>query len=160
MTLDEHGHDQHATARHEGAVIVSGLLVFVASFLPQYGVTFAGGEAEEGVVGTFSAWHNHLAGLGVLLVMFSLVVTAIAPFLGEAAARLPGTIAAAVLACAGAALVVVKSVSLPNVDVPGTDTTLRWGGWVLLVLVILHAMVTVLRVVHSGAGAGEEPEVH
>jgi hypothetical protein len=144
VTFEEPEH--HAAARSEMALLATGVLTFVASFFPYYSATFEGGVAEAGVTGTYSAWHG-MSAVGVLLVLFSLVVMGSGPMLGEDTPARPLAIATAVLACAGAALVVVRSFNLPDLDIPGVTTSLRWGGWLLLVLVILHAALSVVRVV-------------
>jgi hypothetical protein len=142
--------ETNSMGRHDLIALVSGLVVFLASFLPWYGVTFNGGPAETGVTGTVNAWHG-LAGVGLLLLLFSLVVSAGEPYFSrEGSSTLPVAIGAAVLACVGALLVIIRSLALPSINVPGTSVALRWGGWILLVLVILQATISVLRVVHSG----------
>ena len=139
-------------SRHDLVALVSGLLVFVASFLPWYALTFEGGPAETGVTGSFNAWHG-VAGIGLILLLSSLVVTAAEPYFGDdGSTPLSMSIAAAVLACVGALLVVIRSLHLPTVDVPGVTAGLRWGGWILMVLVVLQAMISVLRVVHARDG--------
>lgn len=147
MAFDEPEH--RPADRHDLIAVGAGILVFLASFLPWYGVKFDGSLAETGVNGTTDAWHG-LAGIGVILLLFSLVVTAAEPFGGEEMPRLPLRIAAAALACVGALFVVIRSFDLPNSSVPGANVGLRWGGWVLLVLVVIQALISVLRVVHSG----------
>lgn len=147
-----------SATRHDAVAFGCGLLVFIASFLPWYQVSLGGGPAESGVTGTYNAWHG-LAGVGLILLLFSLVVAAAEPFAGDAFPPLPIRLLAAALACAGAALVVVRSLKLPNVDVPGAEVSLRWGGWVLIVLVILQAMISILRVVHAGDVGRDEPVV-
>jgi hypothetical protein len=149
MAFDEPEH--RPTDRHDLIAVGAGILVFVASFLPWYGVKFEGSVAESGVNGTVDAWHG-LAGVGLILLLFSLVVTAAEPFGGEEMPRLPVRIAAAVLACAGALFVVIRSFDLPGSDVPGASVGLRWGGWILVVLVVAQALISALRVVHSGDG--------
>ncbi|HEX4015303.1 MAG TPA: hypothetical protein VHX15_01075 [Frankiaceae bacterium] len=142
--------DGYSVPRHDVIALVSGLLVFVASFLPWYALTFEGGPAESGVTGSFNAWHG-LAGIGLILMLFSLVVTAAEPYFGEdGSTPLPVSIVAAVLACVGALLVVIRSLDLPTPDVPGVSAGLRWGGWILILLVVLQALISVLRVVHVG----------
>ncbi|HVW81337.1 MAG TPA: DUF5336 domain-containing protein [Mycobacteriales bacterium] len=138
-----------AMSRHDLVAVGAGVLVFIASFLPWYGVTFHGGLAEAGVNGSVDAWHG-LAGVGVILLLFSAVATAAEPLLGEDRPTWLGPIVAALLACLGAAFVLVKSFSLPAPLVPGATTHLEWGGWILIVLVVVEALVSVLRVVHAG----------
>jgi hypothetical protein len=125
------------------ALVVTGVLIFIASFLPYYGAEFEG-VAEAGVTGTYNAWHG-LTAAGLLLVLFSLVVTAAGPMLGDDAPTRPLAIASAALAGLGAVLVVVRSFDLPSVDIPGVSVSLRWGGWVLIVLVVVHAAICIYR---------------
>ncbi|HVX68245.1 MAG TPA: hypothetical protein VHA79_00985 [Mycobacteriales bacterium] len=146
MTFEEP--EYRPASRSEMALVVTGVLVFIASFLPWYGVTFEGGLAEAGVTGTYNAWHG-LTAAGLLLVLLSLVVTASGPMLGEDAPSRPLSIAAAALAAVGAVLVVVRSFDLPDLGIPGATSSLKWGGWILIVLVVLHAAICVYRAVRS-----------
>jgi hypothetical protein len=143
--------------RNDATVLASGVLVFLASFLPRYGVSFPG-TAEAGVTGTTNAWHG-LAGLGLILLLLSLVVAAAVPFFGEEVPRLGVNLAAAALACVGAALVLIRSFSLPSVNVPGASVGLKWGGWVLIVLVVVQALLTVLRVTRPPAQKADDGPV-
>ncbi len=142
----------------DATVLASGLLVFIASFLPWYGVTIGGGPAEAGVTGTYNAWHG-LAGAGLILVLFSLVVAAAPPFFGEELQRRPFDVAAAALACAGAVLVIIRSFDLPKIDIPGAEAKLRWGGWVLIVLLVIQALLSVMRAVRAEAAQDDGPVV-
>ncbi|HVT22858.1 MAG TPA: hypothetical protein VHE57_15875 [Mycobacteriales bacterium] len=144
MTAEE---PEYPASRSEAALVVTGLLIFIASFLPWYGVDFDGGVAEAGVTGTHNAWRG-LAAAGLLLILFSVVLTVASPLFGEDVPRRMPAVFAAVLACVGAALVVARSIDLPGLDIPGATASLRWGGWVLVVLVVVHMMISVLRVVH------------
>lgn len=140
--------ESYSVPRRDLVALVCGLLVFIASFLPWYGVSLAG-PAESGATGTYNAWHG-IAGVGLILLLFSLVVTAAEPYVSEGAAPRALKLAAAVLAVVGAALVVIRSFDLPSVDIPGATVGLRWGGWVLIVLVVVQAVVSVMRVVRAG----------
>lgn len=156
MSADPSRH--HTGPRHDAAVFVGGLLVFIASFLPWYRVTVQGGPAESGVTGSVNAWHG-LAGIGLIVLLVSVVVTAAEPFIGEDLPPLVLPLVAAVVACAGAALVVIRSLSLPGAGIPAATTRLSWGGWTLIVLVILQAMLSVLRAVHANDPRPEGPVV-
>jgi hypothetical protein len=142
VTFEEPEHRQRSGS--ELALLATGVLTFIASFLPWYSATFSGDVAELGVTGTYNAWHGLMA-VGVLLVLFSLVVTASGPLLAEETPSRWIPIGAAVLACGGAVLVLVKSFDLPSLDIPGVTTHLRWGGWLLIVLVLVHAALSVVR---------------
>jgi heme/copper-type cytochrome/quinol oxidase subunit 3 len=141
--------EPYSTPRRDLVALVAGVLVFFASFLPWYGVTFNGGLAESGVSSTVNAWHG-LAGIGLILLLFSLVVTAAEPFFGEGVSRRPVSGVAAILACVGALFVVIKSFDLPGDHETGLNVGLRWGGWILIVLVLVQAVVSVMRFVRGG----------
>ncbi|HVT65511.1 MAG TPA: hypothetical protein VHD81_10170 [Mycobacteriales bacterium] len=146
MTFEEPMH--HQASRSEMALLATGVLSFIASFFPWYSATFAGDVAELGVTGTYNAWHGLMA-VGILLVLFSLVVTASGPLLGEEPPPRGLAISAALLACAGAVLVLVKSFDLPSLDIPGVTAHLRWGGWLLIALVLVHAVLCLVRAVQA-----------
>lgn len=133
---------------YDVALIVTGVLIFIGAFLPWYGVSFEGGEAEAGITGTFNAWHGR-AGAGVLLVLFSLVAAAGTPFFGEDTSARPLAIVTAVLAVAGAVLFLQQSFALPDPDIPGVSVGLRWGGWILVVLTVAHALISVWRALQA-----------
>ena len=146
--------DFKAMPRHDQIALGSGVLVFIASFLPWYGVKVSGEFAAfVGGDHTVTAWHG-LAAFGLVLLLLSLAVTAAQMFSADKLPELPVSypILAAGLASLGALFVIIKSFDLPSGSAAGIDVGLRWGGWILMVLVIVQAGISVLRAVHANDG--------
>jgi hypothetical protein len=124
-----------------------GLLVFLASFLPWYGVT------GFGVTSSYTGWHAGLSALGLILLLLATGVTAAELFARDSLPQLPFAypLVEAGLAGVGAVLVVVKSLDLPADSALG-DVALRWGGWILVLVTIGQAGITALRAVHANDG--------
>jgi Family of unknown function (DUF5336) len=144
--------DFKAMARHDQIALGSGALVFIASFLPWYGVKFKGSLAGFAVGNTTTdAWHG-LAAFGLILSLLALAVTAAELLAKDSLPELPVSypIVAAGLASLGALFVVIKSFDLPGGSGPGFSVGLRWGGYILIILILVQAVISVMRVVHSG----------
>jgi hypothetical protein len=141
--------DFKAMPRHEQVALGSGLLVFIASFLPWYGVSL--GPLSE----TFTAWHG-LAAVGLILLLLAFVATAAEVFARDSLPALPVSypVVEAGLASLGAIFVIIKSFDLPSGSALGVDVGLRWGGWILIILTIVQAGISVLRAVHANDGGG------
>jgi hypothetical protein len=146
--------DFTATTRHDQLLLGCGVLVFIASFLPWYGVKFNDFGGFTGASSTTDAWHG-LAAFGLILLLASLIVTAAERFAKDSLPEAPVSYAAvsAGLACVGAACVIIKSFDLPSGGGPGFSVGLRWGGWLLLILVVAQAVLSVLKIVHANDGA-------
>jgi hypothetical protein len=140
--------DFKALPRHDQIALGSGVVVFIASFLPWYGASF------QGLSRSTDAWHG-LAAFGLILLLLATLVTAAELFAKEALPELPVSypLVTAGLACLGALFVIIKSFDLPSGGAFGLSYGLRWGGWILLIAVIVQAGINVLRVVHANDGA-------
>jgi hypothetical protein len=149
--------DFKSMPRNDLIVLGSGLLVFIVSlFFPWYGVKFTGAaSALSGLGGaseTTNAWHG-LAAFGLILLLLALLVVAAQVFAGNALPEIPVgySVIAAGLSVLGALFVIIKSFDLPSASgFPGLSVGLRWGGWVLLVLVVVQAAFSVIRALSSG----------
>jgi hypothetical protein len=159
--------DFKALPRHDQIALGSGVLVFIASFLPWYGLKVDGDSPLRALGAhnsTTDAWHG-LAAFGLILLLLSLAVTAAQLFVRENLPELPVSypIVAAGLACLGALFVLIKSFDLPSIGGAGASVGLRWGGWILIILSIVQAVISVLRAVHDAnakpAGGGAAPGV-
>jgi hypothetical protein len=150
--------DFKAMPRHDQLILGCGVLVFIASFLPWYGVKFKGFGGFSGGSSTTDAWHG-LAAFGLVLLLASLIVTAAEIFAKDSlpAAPVSYAIIAAGLACLGALFVIIKSFDLPSGGGPGFSVGLRWGGWLLLILVVVQAVLNLLKVVHANDAAPAAP---
>ena len=139
--------------RNEQWFLGAGVLVFVASFLPWYGVSynlsFAGVKSSGSA--SINAWHSY-ATLGLLLIVAATVVAAAMAFTVDSLPELPVSwnVVVTGLSVVGALLVVVRSLDLPSVSGPGASVGLRWGGWILLIACIAHAVLAVTRLRASG----------
>jgi hypothetical protein len=148
--------DLKSLPRNDLIVLGSGILVFIAGlFFPWYGVKFTGSAAAlAGIAGgsqTTNAWHG-LAALGLVLLLLALLVVAAQVFAGSALPEVPVgySFIAAGLSVLGALFVIIKSFDLPSASFPGLSVGLRWGGWVLIILVIVQAAFSVIRALASG----------
>ncbi|HWA67088.1 MAG TPA: DUF5336 domain-containing protein [Mycobacteriales bacterium] len=147
--------DFKSLSRNDQIALGAGVLVFVASFLPWYGVKFKGELAAFGAgSATVNAWHG-LAAFGLVLLLLGLVVVAAQTFAGANLPELPTSyeVVAAGLSCLGALFVIIKSFDLPSYSGADASVGLRWGGWILLILVVVQAVATVMRVMASGGFA-------
>jgi hypothetical protein len=145
--------DFKALSRHDQIAVGSGVLVFIASFLPWYGAS--GG----GVSVSVTAWHG-LAAFGLVLLLLSLFTTAAELFAKDSLPDLPVSypMVEAGLAALGALFVIIKSFDLPSGGAFGVDYGLRWGGYILIVLTIVQAGINVMRALHAGdGGASSNP---
>jgi hypothetical protein len=146
--------DFKALSRHDQIALGSGVLVFIASFLPWYGAS--GG----GVSVSVTAWHG-LAAFGLILLLLSLFVTAAELFAKDSLPELPVKypLVEAGLAGLGALFVIIKSFDLPSGGGFGVDYGLRWGGYILIILAIVQAGINVMRALHAndGGAAGIPP---
>jgi hypothetical protein len=146
--------DFKSLPRNDLIVLVSGVLVFIVSlFFPYYGASIK--ETVPGFSGSTStnAWHG-LAAFGLILLLLALILVAVQVF---AAGSLPDVplgyaMIAAGLAVLGALCVIIKSFDLPSGSGFGVSYGLRWGGWLLMILVIVQAVFSILRALSSDEG--------
>jgi hypothetical protein len=147
--------DIKSLPRNDLIVLGSGVLVFIVSlFFPWYGVKFKGATAAlDGFGGssTTNAWHG-LAAFGLILLLLGLFVVAAQIFAAGALPELPVGYAmiAAGLSSLGALFVIIKSFDLPSGSAIGFSVGLRWGGWLLIILVLVQAVFSVIRALSSG----------
>ena len=136
--------DFKAMPRHDQIALRSGVVVFNASFLPWYGASFAGHSVSV------TAWHG-LAALGLILLLLALLATAAEMFAKDSLPELPVAypLLEAGLACLGALFVIIKSFDLPSGGGFGVSYGLRWGGWILLIAVVVQAGISVMRALHA-----------
>ena len=141
--------DFKALSRHDQIALGAGVLVFIASFLPWYGASFAGSSVSV------TAWHG-LAAFGLILLLLALVLTAAELFAKDSLPELPVSypVVEAGLAGLGALFVIIKSFNLPSGGAFGVDYGLRWGGYILIILTIVQTGINVLRAMHANDGGG------
>lgn len=141
--------DWRQLPRTDLGVLATGILAFIVSFLPYYGATvkMAGfGEASESV----NAWHG-TALVGMLLVVAAAVVAAFVAFAPTSLPKIPVSwnFGVLTLSVVGAALVVIRSITLPSGH-GVVDYGIRWGGWLLIVVCVAQAVFAALRFREKG----------
>ena len=145
--------DLRQLPRNEQLFLGAGALVFMASFLPWYGVSynfnFAGVKSSGSA--SINAWHSY-ATLGLLLILAATIVAAVMAFAAGSLPEIPMSWNVVVmgLSVVGALLVVIRSLDLPSASGPGASVGLRWGGWILLIACVAHAVLAVLRMRAAG----------
>lgn len=144
------GTDFMSLVQDDRVAIGSGVLVFIASFLPWYGATFLGESSSV------TAWHG-LAAFGLVLLLLGLAALVADIYAKDSLPELPAPatypILAAALASLGALFVIIKSFDLPSGSAPGVSVGLRWGGWLLIIFVIVQAVISVLRALQGRASS-------
>ena|SRR5437763_2738502 len=145
--------DVRQLPRSDQYYLASGVLVFIASFLPWYGVSYSFKFAGVNSSGSASinAWHSY-ATLGLLLMLAATVVTAVMLLSSASLPTLPVSwnFVATTASMVGALLVLIRSLNLPSASGPGGSVGLRWGGWLLLVFSVANALLALWRLRDSG----------
>jgi hypothetical protein len=138
--------DVRELPRQDQALIGLGALALLASFLPWYGFSVAIGQIGS-IHWSHNAWHGGLAALGLILVLAATVVVAMQGLgvIDLPQLPVPWPVAIAIVDGLGALLVVINSFNLPSVAGPYASLGLRWGGWLLIVTVLAHAILAVVR---------------
>jgi hypothetical protein len=137
--------DVQQLPRNDQVVLGAGVLVFIASFFPYYGASYLGRSSSV------TSWHSY-ATLGLLLV---LVATALAAVQVLSPSTLPESpvswnVLVFGLSALGAILYILRSFTLDSGSVGGLSYGIKWGGYVVMILMIVQAVFAFLRVRASG----------
>jgi hypothetical protein len=142
------------------AVLVTGVLAFIVSFFPYYGAHVSGsvngvnvssfGDASASV----SAWHSYST-VALLLILAGTVAAGIAIF-ASSQPDLPIGLrwVAAGLCALGALLYVIRLFTLPHHSASlgaglSASEGVKWGGYLLLVIVLANAASAVMSALRS-----------
>ncbi|MDX6230407.1 MAG: hypothetical protein QOI76_3797 [Frankiales bacterium] len=137
--------------RLDQVVLGAGVLGLIVSiFFPIWGLS-VNVKGLGGGGNSISAWHG-LAGFGMLLV---LVATAIAAVRVFAAANLPKmpigvNLLTFVLSALGTVIVIIRELTYPHASLPGYSYGVKWGGYLLFILLIAQAVAAFLLFKKSG----------
>jgi hypothetical protein len=142
-------------------VLGSGVLAFIASFFPYYGASVSGSLAGVGNFGSSSssvtAWHSYST-LGLLLVLIGTIGAGAAIFARDSLPSLPvdARWAAAGLCVLGAFLYLIRLFTLPSRHANlgagiSVSEGVKWGGYFLLVIVLVNAAAAVMSALSSDA---------
>jgi hypothetical protein len=139
-------------------VLASGVLVFIVSFFPYYGVHSSGekigGVSIGGGSASVSAWHSYST-LALLLILLATIVAAVAIFASSSIPTLPvgPRWIAAGLSALGGLLYIIRLFTLPHHSdgVAGFKITegVKWGGYLLLLIVLVNVACTVVSALSS-----------
>jgi hypothetical protein len=135
----------------EQGVLVSGVLAFIVSFFPWYGYSFKGVKIGNTSIGggsyTISAWHSYST-LALLLVFAATAVVAVAILSPGVLSGLPigARWLAAGLSVLGLLLELLRLLTLHHGDGLG----IKWGGYLLALVMIANAACTVVTALTSG----------
>jgi hypothetical protein len=136
-------------------VLVTGALGFIASFFPWYGFSYKGVKFGNTTLGggsyTITAWHSYSV-LALLLFIAATAIAAIvifAPQVVPESSPVGGTWVIAGLSGLATLLELLRMLTLHHGDGLG----IKWGGWVLLILMIANTACAVLWAVRSEEAA-------
>jgi hypothetical protein len=159
------GTDLRQLPRNDQLFLGTGALVFIASFLPWYGVSYNAKLLSRSIGSSAStnAWHG-LAAFGLILILAATLLVAVMLLGSVELPVIPVSWGVVVLGldALGALFVVIKSVDLPTASAAGFSVGLRWGGWLLMIFAVAQVVVAALRFRDSGeampwAGRGAAP---
>lgn len=158
-------------------VLASGVLAFIFSFFPYWGVSVSGsllgvkistfGQTSH----TVTAWHSY-SSLALLLILLGTIVAAVGIFAASSAPAMPIGIRwiAAGLCSLGALLYLIRLFTLPHKHVSlgagfSASEGAKWGGYLLLIIVLANAACAIISALsseeqvpwHQLGGAGAAP---
>jgi hypothetical protein len=144
--------------RNDQIVLGTGVLAFILSFFPYWGGSASGatiaGQHIGGASSSVTAWHSYST-IALLLILIGTALTAFLLFARDSVPNLaigPRWIAAGVCAL-GALLYVIRLFTLPS-DSQSFDGFkysygVKWGGYVLLVVVVVNAAFAIMNALSS-----------
>jgi hypothetical protein len=155
------GTDLRQLPRTDQAVLGLGVIALIVSFFPYYGASVNGAGIHASA--SVNAW-NGWALIGILLVFAATAIVAVQVMSPQTLPRMQvsWTFIAAAASVLGLVCVFLRSVTLPSGNGFGVDYGVRFGGWLLIAVCVLHAVVSVMRLRDSGeampwAGRGVAP---
>lgn len=141
-----------ALNRNDQIVLATGVLAFIFSFFPYWGAKASG----EGLSASSSvtAWHSYST-VALLLILIGTAATAMVLFSRSTLPTMPvgPRWIAAGLCSLGALLYIIRLFTLPSDSAdfgPGKlSYGVRWGGYLLLIIVVVNAVFAVLNALSS-----------
>jgi hypothetical protein len=135
--------------RNDQAVIGLGILAFIASFFPFYGVTVNVGGFKGS--SSISTWHSY-AVLGILLVLAATILAAAQVFAGSSLPSMPvsANFLVAGLAALGTLLIIIRGFTYDSASAPGASVGLKWGFYVVMIVCLAQVAFAVMRLRESG----------
>jgi hypothetical protein len=139
------------------AVMGAGVLMFIDSFLPWYGVTIKGASGFPGGSASVSAWHFFGAWFPLLLVLAVAGVTASRVFGGRtlppiANGAVSWNLIAGAVSTLAALIILIRWLTYPSASGFGVSAGAKFGTYVGLIIAIVQAVFGYLTI----TGAGEK----
>jgi hypothetical protein len=137
--------------RLDQVVLGAGVLGLIVSlFFPIWGLS-VNVKGLGGASSSINAWHG-LAALGMLLVLAATAIAAVRVF---AAANLPKmpigvNLLTFVLSALGTVIVIIRELTYPHASIPGYSYGVKWGGYLLFLLLIAQTVAAFLLFQKSG----------
>jgi hypothetical protein len=156
--------DVRSLPAYDLTVLGTGVLAFIFSFFPYYGVSVSGSLSGSSLSGlgnqsrSITAWHSYST-LALLLIIFGTVAAAAAIYARDALPDLPigARWIAAGLCALGALLYLIRLFTLPHHSITESEAGftfhasegVRWGGYLLLIVVLANAAAAVMSALSS-----------
>jgi len=143
------GFDLKQVSRNDKGVVGAGIVAFIASFLPYYGVSYNFAGIHESA--SVNAWHGY-AVLGLLFVFAAAGIVAARVFANVNLPQLPVGVNLAVtaLAAIGTLLIVIRGFTYPHASGVGGSVGVKWGGYVLFIVCIVETVFAAMNFRESG----------
>src|SRR5690348_4105567 len=122
------GFDLKQVSRNDKGLIGAGVVAFIASFLPYYGITAGPYSAST------NAWTGY-ATFGLLLIFIATGIAAARVFGNANLPKLPvgANLLVVALGALGTLLVILRGFTYPHASFPGGSYGVKWGGYVLMI---------------------------
>jgi hypothetical protein len=139
-------------------ILIAGVLIFIVSFFPYWGVSSSGASVGNikipGASASVTAWHSYSV-LALLLLLLATGVAAVAIFAASSAPNLPIGLRwiTAGLSTLGGLLYVIRLFTLPHHGGSEFGVSIhegvKWGGYLLLLIVLVHVACSVISALSS-----------
>jgi hypothetical protein len=139
------GLDLNHVSRNDKGLIGAGIVAFIASFLPYYGISAGPYSAST------NAWTGY-ATFGLLLIFIATGIAAARVFAGAGLPKLPvgANLLVAALGGLGTLLVILRGFTYPHASFPGGSYGVKWGGYVLMLAGVVMTVFAVMNFLASG----------
>ncbi len=139
------GLDLTKVSRNDKGLIGAGIVVFIASFLPYWGISAGPYSAST------NAWTGY-ATFGLLLLFIAAGIAAARVFGGANLPKLPvgANLVVAALAALGTLLVILRGFTYPHASFAGASEGVKWGGYILMIAAVVETVFAVMNFRTSG----------
>jgi hypothetical protein len=143
------GFDLKQINRNDQGIVGAGIVAFIASFLPFWGVSSSGSGFHYSA--SVNAWHSWGI-LGLLFVFVAAGIVAARVLGNKNLPKLPVgvNVLVAGLAGLGTLLLILRGFTYPHASVPGGSYGVKWGGYVLFIVGIVETVFAFMNFKASG----------